>query len=61
MRPYEHYRDTALWAAVAAVLAELQANGEVRVDTAQEYVIGYICRELAAKAVVMPAALGRPS
>ena len=61
MRPYEHYRDTPLWAAVAAVLTELQANGEVRVDTAPDYVIGYVCRELEAKAVVAPTALGRVS
>jgi hypothetical protein len=51
------YRDTQLWAAVASVFAELQASGEVRVDTAPEYVIGYFCRELVAKSIVTPAAL----
>jgi hypothetical protein len=55
-RPYAQYRDTPLWAAVANVLAELQASGEVRVDTAPEYVIDYLCRELAAKSVIAPAA-----
>lgn len=57
MHPYTTYRETPLWAAVASVLEELQASGEVKVDTAPEYVIGYFCRELAAKAVVAPAAL----
>ncbi len=56
-RAFEQYRDTPLWAAVASVLRELQANGEVRVDTAPEYVIGYLCRELEAKSLVVPAAL----
>jgi hypothetical protein len=42
---------------VASALADLQASGEVRVDTAPEYVIGYVCRELAAKSIVVPAAL----
>ena len=56
-RPYPTYRDTPLWAAVASALADLQASGEVRVDTAPEYVIGYVCRELAAKSIVVPAAL----
>jgi hypothetical protein len=60
-RPYTAYRDTALWGAVASVLKDLQASGEVRVETAPEYVIGYICRELAAKAVVADAALAPAS
>ena len=56
-RPYMTYRDTQLWAAVASVFADLQSSGEVRVDTAPEYVIGYFCRELVAKSLVTPAAL----
>ena len=55
--PYMKYRDTQLWAAVASMFAELEASGEVRVDTAAEYVIGYFCRELVAKSIVTPAAL----
>jgi hypothetical protein len=55
--PYEAYRDTHLWRAVASVLADLQASGEVRVETAPEYAIGYVCRELAAKGVVTREAL----
>ena len=51
--PYQH---TPLWAAVANTLAELQATGEVRVDTDVEYVIDYLCRELVAKNVVTPSA-----
>lgn len=60
-RPYTAYRDTPLWRAVASVLADLQASGEVRLETAPEYVIGYVCRELEAKAVVAPAALAPAS
>jgi hypothetical protein len=59
MRPYAQYRDTPLWKALAGTVAELQATGELRVETAAEYVIGYICRELEAKAIVTPAALAR--
>ena len=55
--PYMNYRGTQLWAAVASVLTDLQASGEVRVDTAPDYVIGYFCRELEAKSIVTPAAL----
>ena len=56
-RPFPNYRHTPLWAAVSGMLADLQASGEVRIDTAPEYVIGYICRELEAKAVIAAAAL----
>lgn len=59
MRPYMQYRDTLLWDALAGTVAELQATGELRVDTDADYVIGYICRELEAKAVVTAAALAR--
>ena len=55
--PYTDYRDTHLWRAVASVVAELEASGEVRVETAPEYVIGYLCRELAVKGVVTREAL----
>ncbi len=55
--PYAAYRGTPLWKAVASALADLQASGEVRVDTAPDYVIGYVCRELDAKSVVTPAAV----
>jgi hypothetical protein len=55
--PYEEYRDTRLWRALAAVLAELEATKEITVATAPEYVIGYLCRELAAKRVLADTAL----
>ncbi len=56
-RPFDEYRDTPLWRALASVLADLEASREVTVATAPEYVIGYLCRELAAKKVVSANAL----
>lgn len=58
-RRYEEYRDTPLWRALADVLTDLEASHEIKVETAPDYVIGYMCRELAAKWVVASAALGR--
>ena len=55
-RARSQYQHTPLWAAVANTIAELQATGEVQVDTDIEYVIDYLCRELVAKNVVTPAA-----
>jgi hypothetical protein len=51
------FQHTPLWAAVASTLAELQQTGEVRIDTETDYVIDYLCRELAAKRVVTPEAI----
>ncbi len=58
-RPFQEYRDTPLWRALAGALVELEATREVKVDTAPEYVIGYLCQELAAKQVVASSALTR--
>jgi hypothetical protein len=56
-RARSKFQHTPLWAAVASTLAELQQTGELRVDTEMDYVVDYLCRELAAKRVVAPAAV----
>ena len=56
---FEDYRDTPLWRALSDALAELEATREVKVDTAPDYVIGYLCQELAAKRVVASSSLTR--
>jgi hypothetical protein len=60
-RPRSNYRDTPLWQAVAGALAELQTTGELKVETAPDYVIEFICRELVAKRFVTDTALADPS
>ena len=55
-RMRSQFRHTPLWAAVASTVAELQATGEVRVETDVEYVIDFLCRELVAKQMVTAAA-----
>lgn len=58
-RPYEQYRNTPLWRALAGILADLEASREIKIETAPDYVIGFMCQELAAKWVIASAALGR--
>lgn len=60
VRSFSEYRDTPLWTAVEEVLAELVASHEVTVNTAPEYVIEQICRELVAKKLVVPAGGSTP-
>jgi hypothetical protein len=55
-RTRSQFLHTPLWAAVASTVAELQATGEVRIDTEIDYVIDYLCRERVAKRVVTVAA-----
>jgi hypothetical protein len=55
-RARSQFQHTPLWAAVASTIAELQATGEVRVDTEVDYVVDHVCRELVAKRVVTAAA-----
>lgn len=52
-RPFAEYRDTPLWSAIEGILAELVASREVSMNTAPEYVIGYLCRELVAKKLIV--------
>ena len=58
---FEDYRDTPLWRALASALADLQVSREVEVHTAPDYVIAYLCQELAAKRIVVLSALARES
>jgi hypothetical protein len=54
-RAFDEFRHTPLWAAVEATITELIASREVAVNTAPDYVIGYLCQELVAKKVITPA------
>lgn len=54
---YAEYQHTPLWRTIAAAVAELEANGDVSVATAPEYVIGYLCQQLALRKTVAADAL----
>jgi hypothetical protein len=59
MRPYPGYEGTRLWRGVRDAIRELEATGEVRITTGADYVIGYLCHELAARDLVSPGAVAR--
>lgn len=56
-QPASEYRDSALWSALQASLDELMTTGEIAINTAPDYVIAHLCRELTAKQLINPAAL----
>ena len=59
-QPLSEYRDTPLWKAVDATIAELVATGEISIATAPDYVTAHVCRTLAAKKLITDAALNDP-
>jgi hypothetical protein len=46
------YRNTPLWNALAAAISELVASRELSLNTAPDYVIEFLCREITAKKLV---------
>ena len=56
-RPFAQYQHTMLWRALERALADLQRSHELTLETAPEYVIGYLCQELAARQVLTDGAL----
>jgi hypothetical protein len=56
-QPASEHRDSVLWLALKATLDELTKTGEIKINTAPDYVIAHLCRELVAKQLVTGAAL----
>lgn len=52
-RPFAEHRDTRLWSAIEDSINELVATQEISVNTAGDYVVGYLCRELVAKKLIV--------
>ena len=57
-RPLSHYRNTPLWLALEAAVLELSNSREITVNTAPDYVVEHLCRELLAKKLVVPGNVG---
>jgi hypothetical protein len=51
-RPFGKHRNTRLWSAIEESITELVATREITVNTASDYVVGYLCRELVAKKLI---------
>jgi hypothetical protein len=53
LHPPSPHRNTPLWAALNAMVAELVSSREITVNTAPDYVVEFLCRELVAKKLVV--------
>lgn len=56
-QPASEYRDSVVWSALQRILADLTTTGEIAINTAPDYVVAYVCRELVARKAVTEAAL----
>jgi hypothetical protein len=55
--PYVEFEKTPLWRTVKKAIADLEKNQDIRLEEFHEYVVGYICKQLAHKKLVSSTAL----
>ena len=58
LHPPSKFRGTPLWVALDGAIAELARSREIVVNTAPDYVIDHLCRELVAKRLVVTEPVG---
>lgn len=44
--PYVKYENTKLWQAIDVGISDLEKNGDLKITTAREYVIGSLCKKI---------------
>lgn len=44
--PYAEFESTDLWKNISLLIGELEKNDDLKITTAREYVIGYLCQRL---------------
>jgi G:T/U-mismatch repair DNA glycosylase len=44
--PYPEFENTALWKAIDTAVSELEQNQDIKLTTAKDYVVGYLCQQL---------------
>ena len=57
--PYTEYEGTPLWRAAKKALGDLEENEDLRITEWHQYVVGYLCKQLARKGVVTARAIRR--
>lgn len=55
--PYVEYENTPLWRAIEKALAEMEENHDLSLSTWHQYVVGFVCKQLATKDLVKPEAI----
>jgi len=50
--PYIQFENTKLWKAIDVEIEDLEKNNDLVLQTAREYVIGYLCKNLVEDGIV---------
>ena len=50
--PYIEFEKTPVWKLIDTAIVELERNRDIQLTTKREYVIGYLCQQLASKRIV---------
>jgi hypothetical protein len=45
--PYKKLENTPLWIAIEKAIIDLESNQDLKFTTPPEYIVGYICKQLA--------------
>ena len=59
--PYVEYENTRLWRATKKALTDLEENHDLTISELHQYVVGYVCKQLATKGLVTREAVRKPA
>jgi hypothetical protein len=59
--PYVEYENTPLWRATKKALSNMEENQDLLLNEWHQYVLGYVCKQIAMKNLVKPEALQKPA
>ena len=55
--PYVEFEKTPLWKTLHKAISDLQENRDVELTTAEQYVVGYLCKQLVKRKFVVETAI----
>ena len=55
--PYIEFENTPAWATLERAIVELEENQDLKLTELHEYVVGYICKQLADKKLLTQSAI----
>lgn len=59
--PYVEFEKTPLWKTLDKAISDLQKNQDFKLTTAQQYVVGYLCKQLVKRKLVVATAIKKKS
>jgi hypothetical protein len=51
--PYVEFENTMLWKAIDTGITDLEKNGDMKLTTERAYVVGFLCKRLVRKKLIV--------